>query len=119
MSELEKLAMAKHPYYCSSTNYNAGGGGGMKFDTMEDFLDEFEDAEIDYNMVFRWDVKKQIDDEDNELDGYCAEVFIMLQRKGIFLPCMITNIREDDVPRFKTYLGKHFEQIKELWRPIE
>lgn len=115
MSLLKSLAEANHPYYCSESNYY-NDDARMTFQTMSEFLDKFEGADIDLNLCFRWDVKKYEDDDFR--DGYYAEVFLMLQRKGKFIPCSIESINESEAERFKKYLIKHLETIKQLWMPL-
>lgn len=116
MKTLQELA-ADHPYYCSDSNYYSNEGG-MSFRTMTDFLDEFEMCDVDMNLCFRWDIKKRSDCYGEGEEGYCAEVFLMLQRKGIFRPCSIGSVTEDEAIRFKTYAMKHLETIKAIWAPL-
>ncbi|WOL24713.1 hypothetical protein [Vibrio phage PG216] len=114
---LAELAV-DHPYYCADCNYYSREAGAT-YDTMKEFLDEFEDADVDYNLVFRWDVKPILDDEHDKPTGeFYAEVFIMQQRKGIFAPFYIRSITEDDVPRFVEYLKPHKERLEEIWMPL-
>jgi hypothetical protein len=108
--KLEELAV-EHDYYSSDTNYYSDDAGGT-WETMTLFLDEFEDADVDMNLCFRWDVKKKDDGTFN------AEVFLMHQRKGIYAPHFIKSIEENEVDRFEKYLRLHSETILNLWNPI-
>lgn len=118
MSRMQELAAANHPYYCSESNYYSNEAA-ERFATMTDFLDAFEDADVDMNLCFRWDVKEHMNADDTAGTGrYWAEVFLMLQRKGIFKPCTIRSIEEHEVERFESYLRKHAETIAEMWAPI-
>ena len=117
MSVLKELAVS-HPYYCSDSNYYSNEGS-MAFATMTDFLDEFETCVVDMNLCFRWDIKTKAECYgDDAGEGYCAEVFLMLQRKGIFRPCSVESVDEDEAVRFKAYALRHFETIKALWAPL-
>lgn len=116
MSTLEKLAV-KHPYYCSESNYYSNDGA-MHFETMTEFLDEFERSDVDMNLCFRWDVRLRSDCYGDGEEGYCAEVFLMLQRKGIFRPCSIANVNEVEAVRFERYALKHLETIRLIWSPL-
>lgn len=116
MSLLEKLAV-KHPYYCSESNYYSNDGA-MHFATMTDFLDGFEPRDVDMNLCFRWDVKLRSERYGDDEKGYCAEVFLMLQRKGIFRSCSIDRIDEQEAERFLAYATKHLETIKAIWSPL-
>lgn len=106
-SVLSKLA-TKHPYYCSND-------AGASWETMTDFLDGMESADIDMNLVFRWDIRPR--DEDNP-GRYYAEVFIIHQRKGIFSPHQIERVSEDEAIRFHAYLEKHWAVLKTMWEPL-
>lgn len=117
METLQELA-ANHPYYCSDSNYYSNEGS-MNFASMSDFLDEFEGCDVDMNLCFRWDIKKKTECYgDDAGEGYCAEVFLMLQRKGIFRPCSIASVTEDEAARFKVYAIRHLETIKAIWAPL-
>lgn len=118
MSKLEKLAV-DHPYYCSDSNFYSNEPR-MRYETLEEFLEEWEDADIDMNLIFRWDV--HVRDEDNEnfddYGPYYAEVFIIHQRKGIFRPIWIDSVREEDYEIFTALLSKHYARLKEVWEPL-
>ena len=106
---LKDLAV-DHPYYCSTSNYYSNDAN-QGFKTMTEFLDEFEDADIDMNLMFRFDV--------HEADGrYSAECFLMLQRKGIFMPCTIESFTENELPRFIAYANLHKQRLLENWLPL-
>lgn len=111
---LEDLAV-NHPYYCNENNYYSNAAA-LKFETCQDFLAEFASCDIDLNYCFRWDVA--LKDESNPNSGYKAQVFMMLQRKGIFMPIRIHSIFEEDVDSFVTYLQKHADYHDKLWNPI-
>ena len=106
--------LADHPYYCSDSNYYSNEAGAS-WETMTDFLAEFEGADIDMNLVFRWDIRQR--DEDNP-GRYYAEVFMMHQRKGIFSPHHIKHINEGEAVRFRAYLEKHWNVMRALWEPL-
>ena len=107
---LDELAI-NHPYYCNTSNYYSNDAY-MSFDTMTEFLNEYEDSDEDLNFVFRWDVYRR------ENETYRAEIFIMHQRKGRFVPCDIRSIDDCEVDRFVAYLGKHWTLINKLWQPL-
>lgn len=117
MTTLIELSQAKHPYYCSESNYYSNEPA-QRYETMTNFLDEFDPADVDMNLCFRWDVRDITDDDDLPTGEYSAGVFLMLQRKGIFMPCSIKKIDESEVDRFVAYLKRHHDTIKEMWHPI-
>ena len=117
MTTLKELAV-DHPYYASGSNYYSNDADGSH-ETMGDFLDEFEDSDVDMNLVYRWDVKERCDENTDEpLGHYYAEIFIIGQRKGLYLPQYVARFDECDVERFVSYLEKHWLTIQALWRPI-
>lgn len=117
MYTLKQLAAVDHPYYCHDSNYYSNEAA-MRFETATDFLDCFADADIDMNLCFRWDVYEREDTQGNATGAYRAEVFIMLQRKGIFKPCSIKSIGEHEAARFVEYLQNHHETLHRMWNPI-
>lgn len=116
MSLLNQLAKS-HPYYCSDSNYYSNEPREV-FETMTDFLDDFENCDIDLNLCFRWDITQDVDDDENEIGTYNADVFLILQRKGIFKPCHINSISESEAERFNNYINNHWLKIKSLWNPV-
>lgn len=116
MSVLQELAV-KHPYYCSDSNYYSNTPNET-YETMTDFLDCFDHVDVDLNLCFRWDIKEILDNDENPTGEYCAEVFLMLQRKGIFKPCIVETVSESEASRFKDYALKHLDTIKAIWNPL-
>lgn len=104
-----------HPYYCSGSNHYSNEPRSS-YETLADFLDDFEETDVDMNLCWRWDMKPK--DEDDLSQGHYAQVFLMLQRKGIFKPCEIATVRPEHLPRFRTYLEKHWKTLQALWAPI-
>lgn len=115
MTLLKDLSV-DHPYYCSDSNYYSREAGA-EWETMAEFLDEFEDADEDMNLVFRWDLGTRTDSGEDH-GRYDASVFLMHQRKGLFSPHYIKHVNESEAERFKAYLEKHWKRLKEIWEPI-
>lgn len=109
---LKDLAV-DHDYYCSDTNYFSNDAR-IEYDTFADFYEEFHDADVDMNLVFRWDLHERENSERHYL-----ELFMIQQRKGIFTPIFINYFDEKDVPLFLKYINPHIEKIKSIWRPLE
>ena len=109
---LEDLAV-EHDYYCSDNNYYSSDAG-LQYPTFADFYEEFKDADVDMNLVFRWDLRKSGDHE-----GYYLEIFQMQQRRGKFVPIYIELFEEKDIPQFVAYLQPHIEKLKNIWKPFE
>ena len=120
-STVSKLAI-EHPYYCSDSNYYSNEPS-QRYKTVNDFLEAWnshlkDDSLIDMNLIFRFDVHQNRDDNDDLTDGYWAEVFIIQQRKGIFVPINIEKYESSDDEKFEDVLKRHWIKLKELWNPI-
>lgn len=74
---IKELAI-DHPYYCNLANYFSNDCG-QEYRAWGEFILSEGDAEMDYNLVFRWDIKPHNDDQP-EL-GHYMEIFFMGQRK--------------------------------------
>jgi len=111
---LKDLAV-KHPYYASDSNYYANEAG-LSYPSMSDFLADFAYADIDMNLIYRWDVHFS---SANGNETYWAQVFIIQQRNGIYTPVIIHLFEEKDVPDFVSLVSKHKEKLLELWKPID
>lgn len=115
MSLLTRLATARHPYYCSDSSWYSRDHD-ESYASMTAFLDQYEDHDPDLFLCFRWDVRLR--KEGNPSGGYRAEVFIIRQRQGLFVPCMVESITEGEAERFMRYARKHWLKLGELWNPV-
>lgn len=104
--------LVKHPYYCSESNYYSHEPQ-ERFETFSDFYDDYHDADIDMNLIFRFDIS-----QDDDTGEYSADIFMIQQRKGIFKPIAIDRIEEKDEELMTQLLTKHWERLKEMWNPI-
>lgn len=109
MSRLEELAQREHPYYCSLSNYYSNEAS-LIYETMTEFLEAWEENDVDMNLVFRWDIHKS-----DSIPYFTAEVFIIQQRKGIFKPIYIRSVEEKEIERFENYLKLHKAVIDSFW----
>ena len=94
---LKDLAI-DHDYYASGSNYYSNDAGAL-YNTWADFYDEFADADIDMNLVYRWDVFKR-----EKGDGYHMQIVIIGQRKGIYIPIHISYVHEYDVNSILSFM---------------
>lgn len=115
---------ADHAYYCNLGNYYSNDCG-QKYESFQDFLDEWGDADFDYNMLFRWDWKEyepdDYDDEEKAEEGHYAgdelRIFWMLQRKGAYRFCQV-RVKKEDEPEVIKFLKPRWKYMKDLWSPI-
>ncbi|WP_411846421.1 hypothetical protein AAFN60_01935 [Roseibacillus persicicus] len=121
-SDLSCCALfAEHPYYASENNYYSTEWP-CKWESLEDFLDEFEDSDLDMNQVFRFDITEVMgeDEEGNEIPTgrYQAQVVMILQRKGIYAPHIINDVERCQLPRLENYLARHWDNLRLIWAPF-
>jgi hypothetical protein len=102
----------RHPDYCSSANF-LDPGYQRHYETVAEFMLEFESAPVWLNLCVRWDIEPN--DED---DGHHARLALLQQRKGIFFPILIRRVEESDVPRLEAYLLRHWSYLLEIWEPL-
>lgn len=109
---MTKLWEAHHDYYCSAQDSET-------FESWAEFLDEYGDADKDYNLVFRWDWNTQ-DDELETLsdDEQLLSIFVMQQRKGNVWQMNIT-VSRDDEPSIREWLQTRWEHLQNLWSPFK
>lgn len=100
-----------HDYYCSESNYYSHKPKG-NWSTFQDFFNEFQDADVDMNLIFRWDIKTR----DNGQDY--MEIFMIHQRKGIFAPHYIESVSESDVENIVKLLQPHLDKLTKNWLPL-
>lgn len=112
----------KHSYYCSSSNYFSNEFP-IEFESFDDFLEEWGDADTDYEHLFRWDWN--LDEEDSEgneikpldINRGTLELFYITQRKGIFKSIFVKVIASDE-NRIKCWLQKKWELVTDLWEGV-
>lgn len=115
----KKLWQSRHPYHCS-------GGGDVNahydFETWAEFLEEMGAADLDYNLLFRWDwyegPEHEEEEKPGELEGRARlELHFFQQRK-----CVKTTFRvyvtRDQEPMIHQYISKRWNHMKKLWSPM-
>ena len=100
-----------HDYYASDSNYYSNEAS-TKWNSFDDFYAEYINADIDMNLIYRWDIKK--DDDEN----LYMEIFIIKQRKGIYAPQFIENVYEKDFDKIKELLQPHLDKLANIWLPF-
>lgn len=112
----------KHAYYCNEGNhYN--NECGAHFKRWQDFLDEFGDSDMDYNLLFRWDWDERNDEGNSTYTGDdhyrngVLKVFWMGQRKGLFYFSTVEVCRADE-PAVIEFLMPRMRHLFLLWEPL-
>lgn len=103
MSEQQHLWEVRHPYYCSAGAYDDD------YESWDQFLDEWADADMDYNLLFRWDWYTD--------DGDELRLSFVQQRKGV-LSTITVKVEKDNEPRIVEWLRLRFEYALRLWLPL-
>lgn len=113
-----------HSYYCNESNYFQNGCC-EKYKSFDDFMEVYTDVDLDYNLLFRWDWRKRLEqceehneDDYEEVDGDVLYLFWMQQRKGKYTSCMI-QVTEADEPAVREFLQRAFNHMMALWLPFQ
>jgi len=114
---------AEHPYYCASSNYYSNEQNYMESNSFADFLAEMGGADLDMNLVFRWDWFEGGECEGSAFNGDVnyrngkLYIFYMGQRKGIYFYHIVDVCRADE-PAVIAYLQPRADHLRKLWEPI-
>ena len=103
----------KHPYYCCGNDMSRHASWTAFFAAMGG-------ADIDMNLVFRWDISGATDDDDKPVPDWTRATLtlhIMHQRKGRYATHEV-SITRDDEPAVILYLTKHWETMRAIWAPF-
>ena len=108
-----RLWEVDHPYRMCEGNFCASGHHKC-WDSFDDFISEYGEADIDYNRVHRWDWREGWEIEEGKS---ILLIYMVYQRKAILQSHEIIVCREDE-PAIKIYLQKHWDQEKAIWAPF-
>ncbi|MBB6306284.1 hypothetical protein [Xanthobacter tagetidis] len=122
MTEQKHLWEVEHPYYCNEGNYYAPGNDqpNAEYKTFSAFLAGEGDADMDMNLLFRFDWS-----EDDGMafngDPYYRNgkllLFWMGQRKGLYRWTEIEVCRADE-PAVIEFLRPRLAHLLRLWEPL-
>jgi len=135
MSDVKPFWELDHPYHAPDGNYFANRfqmeGFYLEYETWDDFLAEMDDADEDYNFLYRWDFfpayegeTVDVNSEDYDEDDYEParpgelRFCYILQRKGNFLFAKIIDPKPEDEGRIRAYLETKWAHVKLTWAPI-
>jgi len=111
---------AEHDYYCSDHN-SFSNDTTDRWDSWAHFLEEYGEADPDYNLLFRWDwlIEERRDEAGVTLPGVDHKLYIfwMGQRHGLF-HCSIVSVTESDEPAVIEYLRPRWDYLRALWVPL-
>ncbi|MEL4181205.1 hypothetical protein [Roseateles sp. PN1] len=120
-----------HPYYCAEGGYfhtQAHHKTINEYKSWSDFLASMADADLDMNLLFRWDWSEvNYDIEGEELPAFNGDVnyrngrlslFFMHQRNGFHSTGIVEVCRADE-PAVIAYLQTRLNYLLKLWAPLE
>ena len=113
---MSHLWEAKHPYYWNEGNFYSNDRH-HEYDSWESFLEEWGDADEDYNLLCRWDWRPAVDDDGEVIQPVetgTLQLGYVLQRKAIICSCAVA-VTADDEPAVREWLSKKHEHMKALW----
>lgn len=112
-----------HPYSCNEGNYYASESVCDEHKTWASFFENYKDADMDMNLVFRWDWREGEDwgcspftGDVNYRNGHLL-IFWMGQRKGLYRYSKVEVCRADE-PAVIEFLRPRWEHLKNLWGPL-
>lgn len=115
---------AQHPYYASDTEFHTRPAEHARFDSWAEFVENFGDADFDYNLVFRWDWKR-FDPENYTIEDLPPPelrrdelwVYFVMQRKGFYWPVR-AYVTEADEPAVRAWLAERGAYLSRVWEPL-
>lgn len=100
----------KHPYYCADSQWE------WEFESWDEFIPEFLSADLDFNLLIRWDWRDSID-PDWELKADMLHLTYVRQRKGELITYKVTVDKQDE-SRIKRFLLDHWLHVVKTWNGI-
>lgn len=125
---MKRLWEIDHPYYCNEGNYFASARDcHAHYKRWQDFIEEQGEADLDMNLVFRFDwIPPWIDgDSENAIvwqgdENYrdCVlKLFYLGQRKGFYRWVTVDVCRADE-PAVREWLKTRWDHMRLLWEPL-
>lgn len=113
-----ELKNTNHSYYCSDSNFYVSGDpnhGRQDYNSWANFKEEWlntdNSIDDDLNHIFRFDITES---EENS-ERFDLWMFIMLQRKGAFIPIRVKGITSENMPEIERFLKARWEYMKNQW----
>jgi hypothetical protein len=111
MIEAKHLWEIDHPYYCSTNE------DGDSYDSWDEFVDNMDDADLDLNLLFRFDWHLA-EDVNPEIEQDELKLFYVAQRKGYVFECTVMVNKEDE-PRIIEWLKIRLAYLNSIWQPLD
>ena len=116
--EETRLWEPEHPYYCNEGCYHANGYHHA-YASWADFMEATGNSDPDLNLLFRWDWKRALDENEDPIDapGSTLSVFFVAQRKGYTFSAEVVVTPEDE-PTVRAWLVGRWQTMLAIWAPI-
>lgn len=92
------------------------------FDSFEEFMDEwyFQGERFhQLNHCIGYDIVHPVgDDYEDITDKYNLILHMMLQRKALYVPVIIQDIKEEELPAIESFLNECWHFMKKQWREV-
>lgn len=118
----KKLYEVDHPYYMTQGCYFSNECHNF-YNSWEEFLEEWGDAELDYNWIIRWDwVTPDPEDYDDSYpnpfkEGEASFKIQFFHQRKAYPTSNEVKVHVDQEPMIREYLKKYWEYMKEMWEP--
>lgn len=114
----KRMWEVEHSYYCNDGNYYSNECV-FEYKSWRDFFADMGDADLDWNLPFRWDwSEEQPFNDDNYYRNGKLKIYWMQQRKGRFIVSIVDVCRADE-PSAAEYLRPRMEYLLSLWKPLD
>ena len=104
----------EHPYYAAEGNY-ALKDCHETYESWASFAEAEGDADLDYNLVYRWDWDAA--DESDPEDADTLKIYFMGQRKALCRSVDV-GVTKADEEAVRAYLMPRWKRLQELWAPL-
>jgi len=129
--EIVSLLENKRPFYPSYVNHHCGDCLKV-FDTFKDFYEVSMNLDIDYNLIYMFHISKYAFNSKEfrseykvkfrkDEDGYHKVLTLLTikQRKGIYYPVIIKEIKLEDYELLFKILYRNNKRLLEYWKGFE
>lgn len=119
---MTKLWEVSHPYYINEGNYFKAGCHEL-YESWDDFLSGFGDADMDYNWFVAWEWREGEDFGANDYKGddyYCNGRLLLqlIQRRKSILTSHEIKVCRADEPAVRAFLQPYWEYTQRMWAPL-
>lgn len=112
--EKERSLVVDHPYYASQGNY-FNNDCHAEYGSWQEFVEVGGDADLDMNLVYRWDWRRAEPEWDMPHDRLL--LYFVGQRKALHRSAEI-RVSTDDEDAIREWLRPRWDKLRDIWAPI-